>query len=135
MPFLAVDHPMLACRDVAKLADWYCTVLGMHVIARAEAKPSCLVGYGTELGTSAAIEMTPARDPGLEPASVARFAPGFRHVAICVSDFDEAYAALKNANVVFTTEPHEAMGGGKTVLFRDPEGNELQIIQRTKRKY
>jgi len=47
-----------------------------------------------------------------------------------VSDFDQAYAALKAAGVIFIMEPMPAIGGGKLVSFRDPEGNELQIIQR-----
>ena len=39
-------------------------------------------------------------------------------------------ARLKQLGVAFTVEPGEALGGGRTVLFRDPEGNELQIVQR-----
>ena len=38
---------------------------------------------------------------------------------------------LTEPGVKFTTEPGEALGGGRTVLFRDPEGNELQIIERS----
>jgi predicted enzyme related to lactoylglutathione lyase len=51
-------------------------------------------------------------------------------VAFRVESFDAAYASLKQLGVRFITEPGEALGGGKTVLFRDPEGNELQIVQR-----
>jgi predicted enzyme related to lactoylglutathione lyase len=48
-----------------------------------------------------------------------------------VTDLDAAIAKLKALNVVFTMpQPGEAVGGGRTVLFRDPEGNELQIIER-----
>ena len=44
--------------------------------------------------------------------------------------FDSAYEKLKMLGVRFITEPGEALGGGRTILFRDPEGNELQIVQR-----
>jgi catechol 2,3-dioxygenase-like lactoylglutathione lyase family enzyme len=59
-----------------------------------------------------------------------RFQPGIRHVGFRVRDFEAAYAKLRRLGVRFVTEPGEALGGGKTVLFRDPEGNELQIVQR-----
>src|SRR5438128_1787879 len=115
-PFTGIDHPAIACRDVAKLADWYCNVLGMRVIARGEGDhPAVLVGYGDRAGASAAIELMHAADQGQEPATHGRFSPGLRHVAINVNDFDAAYARLKQAGVVFTTEPGTALGGGRTI--------------------
>jgi len=77
------------------------------------------------------IELVAAKDAGPRADSFKRFQPGIRHVALRVNDFDAAYARLKELRVAFTVEPGEAMGGGKTVLFRDPEGNELQIVQRS----
>jgi predicted enzyme related to lactoylglutathione lyase len=47
-----------------------------------------------------------------------------------VSNFDEAYGKLKTLGVKFLFEPIAAVGGGKVVSFRDPEGNELQIVER-----
>jgi predicted enzyme related to lactoylglutathione lyase len=77
------------------------------------------------------IEMGPAKDEGPLPGQYGRAQPGFRHVAFRVTDFDAAYQRLKSAGVSFVTdEPGEALGGGKTILFCDPEGNELQIVQR-----
>ena len=76
------------------------------------------------------IELAAATQEGPKASTFGRAQPGLRHVAIRVSDFESAYARLKELRVDFTTEPHEAMGGGRTVLFRDPEGNELQIVAR-----
>ena len=130
-PFTAVDHPAIACYDVRALAEWYCRTFGMRVVARNEADPPAMVvGFGEGVSGGAVIELMPARDPGARPADLKRFQPGIRHVAFRVSHFDEAYAKLRAAGVAFTTEPGEAVGGGRTVLFRDPEGNELQIVQR-----
>ena len=42
----------------------------------------------------------------------------------------ELQRQVKALGVRFITEPGEALGGGRTVLFRDPEGHELQIVQR-----
>ena len=183
MPFTALDHPAIACRDVRRLAGWYCETFGMRVLAHGDADPPAIVigfadalagdagsppdragtvtgpaddgdraGAGTAgtpghsapgsgaagagavatIGTNsgAVIELMPAKDAGPDPAEFARFQPGIRHVALRVSDFDAAYARLRAAGVRFTTEPGHAVGGGRTVLFRDPEGNELQIVQR-----
>jgi catechol 2,3-dioxygenase-like lactoylglutathione lyase family enzyme len=51
-------------------------------------------------------------------------------LALRVSDFDAACAQLKTAGVEFVGEPGLALGGGRIVSFRDPEGNELQIVER-----
>ena len=69
---------------------------------------------------------------GADPADQARFAPGLQHLALRVRNFDEAYAALGKAGVQFLSEPGDATGGGRIVSFRDPEGNELQIVERPK---
>jgi catechol 2,3-dioxygenase-like lactoylglutathione lyase family enzyme len=129
--FVAVDHPSLACAELESLCRWYCDAFGMKVVARNDVgRRGVLLGFDDAVLGAAMIELTAAKDPGPAPASIARAAPGWRHVAIRVSDFDAAYERLKELGVPFTTEPHEAMGGGRTVLFRDPEGNELQIVQR-----
>ena len=129
--FLALDHPCVACTDVRKQVEWYCLALGMRVITTdSKEPPGFLVGYDESVAGGAMIELVPARDAGPRADAFKRFQPGIRHVALRVADFDAAYARLKQLGVTFTVEPGEAMGGGKTVLFRDPEGNELQIVQR-----
>ena len=132
MLFTAIDHPAIACMDVQKQIDWYCQNLGMRVIAsNGQTPPSVVVGYGSTTTDGAMIELMPARDVGPRPYTFARFQPGIRHVAFRVSDLDAAIEQLKGLNVEFTmAEPGDAVGGGRTVLFRDPEGNELQIIER-----
>ena len=103
----------------------------MRVIASdGKEPPGFLVGYDDSPSRGAMIELVPARDEGPRADRFARFQPGLRHVALRVLDFEAAYARLKALGVPFTAEPGEALGGGRTVLFRDPEGNELQIVQR-----
>ena len=131
MLFTAVDHPSIACYDVPRQIDWYCRTFGMRVIASNDQDPpAVVVGYDETTSGGAVIELMPATDPGPRPGEGKRFQPGLRHVALRVSDFDAAYARLRDAGVPFITEPGEAVGGGRTVLFRDPEGNELQIVER-----
>jgi catechol 2,3-dioxygenase-like lactoylglutathione lyase family enzyme len=129
--FLSLDHPCIACCDVRRQVEWYCLALGMRVIATdGKEPPGFLVGYDGTTAGGAMIELVPAKDRGPRADEFARSQPGLRHVALRVKDFDAAYARLKSLGVTFTTDAGEALGGGRTVLFRDPEGNELQIVQR-----
>lgn len=131
MPYQSIDHPSIACYDVRKQADWYCSNFGMRVIASNGLEPPAMViGFGDSTTGGAMIELMPATEPGPAPPTLTRFQPGIRHVALRVSDFDAAYEKLQALGVRFITEPGIAVGGGRTILFRDPEGNELQIVQR-----
>jgi glyoxylase I family protein len=129
--YLGIDHPAIACRDVDAMASWYCTHLAMKVIAKSgSTPPAYLVGYGKNASDGAMFELMPVRDEGPAAESFGRWAPGLRHVALRVENFDAAFAKLKAIGVPFIGEPVAAVGGGKIVSFRDPEGNELQIVQR-----
>jgi methylmalonyl-CoA/ethylmalonyl-CoA epimerase len=131
MNYRCIDHPSIACYDVNKQVEWYCRTFGMQVICTNGLQPPAMViGFEDSTHGGAMIELMPATEPGERPDSLTRFQPGIRHVAFRVENFDAAFASLKQLGVRFVTEPGEALGGGKTVLFRDPEGNELQIVQR-----
>jgi catechol 2,3-dioxygenase-like lactoylglutathione lyase family enzyme len=132
MLYTAIDHGAISCRDVNRQVEWYCRHLGMRLIAtNGQEPPSVLVGYDQTASAGATIELMPAKDAGQDPDAFARFQPGVRHLALRVSNFDQAYAQLKQLGVKFLFEPVLAVGGGKIVSFRDPEGNELQIVERT----
>ncbi len=129
--FSGIDHPAIACNDVRALCDWYCRHLGMRVIVdNGHEPPTYLVGYDTAIGGGCVIELMSVKDDGPSPETFKRWQPGIRHLALRVADFDAAHAALKAAGATFIMEPAEAIGGGKVASFRDPEGNELQIIER-----
>jgi len=131
MLFTDIDHAAIACNDVQTQIDWYCAHLGMKlIVSNGQTPPSVLVGYGMGVHGGAMIELMPAREKGPKPVEVARFAQGIRHLALRVGNFDQAYAELKQAGVTFLMEPATAVGGGRVVSFRDPEGNELQIVER-----
>jgi glyoxylase I family protein len=131
MLFTGIDHPALSCYDVSRQIDWYCRNFDMRVIAsNGQNPPSAVIGYDGSPRGAAMIEMMPAKDPGPRPADAPRFQPGLRHLALRVSNFDEACAKLKAAGIEFLFEPAQAVGGGRIVSFRDPEGNELQIVER-----
>jgi glyoxylase I family protein len=70
------------------------------------------------------IESNAADRPALDMK-----APGLRHLAIAVTDFDAVYQRLQSRSVSFLTEP-EKKGGNSLVFFTDPDGNILHLLQR-----
>ena len=131
MLFTAIDHPAMSCYDPRKLAGWYCMHMGMKIIGdNGQTPPSLVLGYDVNCRAGAVLELMPVKNPGPPPVETPRFCPGLRHFAVRVSDFQKAYAQLTEAGVTFLFEPTQAVGGGPIVSFRDPEGNEVQIVQR-----
>jgi len=128
--YTAVDHLAICCRDVAKLADWYCRTLGMQLIGRHPASTSVVIGYGDSTRGGAMLELIEQKDDGPPRVEIPRFAPGVRHFALRVDDFDAAHDELTSRGIKFLGDPGVATGGGKIASFRDPEGNEVQIVQR-----
>ena len=128
MPFTGIDHPAIACYDVQRQISWYCNNLGMKVIARGET--AALVGYGEAVSGGAMIELMAKKHDGPPPIEVPTHCPGLRHLALRVKNFDEAKAKLTAAGATFMGEVGNAVGGGRIQSFRDPEGNELQIVER-----
>ena len=126
--FTAIDHPAIACYDVQRQINWYCQNLGMRVIARGET--AALVGYGEDVKGGAMIELMAKKHDGPPPIEVPTHSPGLRHLALRVQNFDEAKRKITSAGAAFIGEIGRAVGGGKIQSFRDPEGNELQIVER-----
>lgn len=123
--YRGIDHIAIAARDPRGLIEWYCTHLGMQVVAHnGQDPPTALVG-GAE---GSLFEIMPAQEAPIGEQGL--FDPGLRHVALRVDDFEAAYAHLQQLGVEFATESGTATGGGPIVSFRDPEGNILQIVQR-----
>jgi glyoxylase I family protein len=126
--FTAIDHPAIACYDVQRQVKWYCENLGMRVIARGES--AALVGYGEGVNGGAVIELMAVKHMGPPPIEIPTHCPGLRHLALRVKNFDEAHKKLTSAGATFIGQPGIAVGGGRIQSFRDPEGNELQIVER-----
>lgn len=121
--FIGIDHPAIAADDVEMLSKWYCDVLGYEVYVRTE-KPIYII----KAPDGTFIEVMPKDEhPRLNRTTCT---PGWSHLALRVSDMDQAMAALEQQGVVWEGAEFEAVGGGRIRNFMDPEGNLLQIVQR-----
>ena len=122
--FTGIDHPAIAADDVETLSKWYCDVLGYKVFAKTD-KPIYIV----EAPDGTYIEIMP-KDETLRPERTV-CTPGWSHLALRVSDMDAAMEALDGHGVEWLGDEFGAVGGGRIRNFNDPEGNLLQIVQRT----
>ena len=100
--------------DLERAADFYERVLGLSK----KYQFSTYAGFdcgGVEIGL---IPGTPAGEQEGAPC-----------VDFLVQDVDEAYRTLRERGVRFLKEPHDTPWGGRIVLFADPDGNVLQLVQ------
>jgi Lactoylglutathione lyase and related lyases len=122
--FTGIDHPAIAADDVETLSKWYCDVLGYKVFAKTD-KPIYII----EAPDGTYIEVMP-KDETIRPERTV-CTPGWSHLALRVSDMDAAMEALDGHGVEWLGDEFGAVGGGRIRNFNDPEGNLLQIVQRT----
>ncbi len=115
-----IEHTAIASPDPAALAQWYVDTLGFVINYKGS------TAYFVKAPNGTMIEIIPAEG---EQGPNTLKSPGLRHLALTVTDFENAYATLKRNNVSFLSEPQESKGN-KVVFFTDPEGNILHLLQR-----
>lgn len=121
--FLGIDHPAIAAEDVDALSDWYVATLGYEKVFRHDKPVWILRAHDGTL-----LEVMP-RDETPRPERTT-WTPGWSHLAIRVSDFEQAQALLNEKGVQWTGNEMNAIGGGRVRNFIDPDGNMLQILER-----
>ena len=56
--------------------------------------------------------------------------PGIDHISFAVSDVDALHGRLLKAGVAFGGPPEDQSWGARTVGLKDPDGNNLYLLQR-----
>ncbi len=121
--FTGIDHPAIAAENVDQLANWYCEVLGYEKYFRHE-KPVWIL----KARDNTLIEIMP-RDDTPRPERTT-WTPGWSHLALRVSNIEQAITYLEGKGVEWGGELINAIGGGKVRTFYDPDGNMLQVVER-----
>jgi glyoxylase I family protein len=122
--FSGFEHAAIAAHDSKGLADWYIKIFGLRVVYDNGKTPPT---YLLSAPDGTVIEIMPA---ACEDRTIyGQYAPGLRHLAIAVPDFEAALDHLRKHGVeaFFDYRPSEA---SKLIFFRDPEGNILHLIWR-----
>jgi glyoxylase I family protein len=122
MHFTGLEHTAIASPNPKRLADWYVDTLGWVINFEYDGN------YFVRAPNGGMLEIIPSQ--GDAPSTAMR-TPGLRHLAVMVSDFDSAHAALRAKGVEFAGEPFENQGN-RLVFFTDADGNLLHLIARPK---
>ncbi len=112
-----LSHFAVRARDVAASTKWYEEILGYEVFMDQRNDPTMPRTFGMIGGV--AIEIYKAPDA----ADIA----GSAVISFSVDDIEAAHAALRSKGL-----GHEKLmtfGDARLVLFRDPDGNVLEVIQ------
>jgi glyoxylase I family protein len=120
MLFTGLEHTALASPEPKRLAQWYVDTLGFRINYEYDGN------YFVRAADGSMLEIIPSQG---EPAATGMRTPGIRHLAVAVSDFDEAHEALKAKGVTFLTEPINN-AGNRLLFFADVDGNILHLIAR-----
>jgi glyoxylase I family protein len=120
--FKGVEHTAIASPDPRSLAQWYVDHLEFVINHEYDGN------YFVKAANGAMLEIIPSEGPRAEQAMKA---PGFRHLAIMVDDFDGAYAQLVGQGVKFVTQPANVKGN-RLVFFLDGDSNLVHLVQREK---
>jgi len=122
--FKGIEHVTIAAKDPKGLARWYCSTFGFKIAYESTRSLTTYVRLGESL-----IEIVEAGN--VERVPHGEKDPGFRHMAMSVTDISRAYEKLRSLGVAFKSEPREKEGVW-TAFFEDPERNLLHLIQRSK---
>lgn len=119
------EHTALVSPDPEKLAQWYVNAFGFAINYRSATSKTTFV----KAPNGSMLEIILSNGNARAPQTLRDM--GIRHLAVAVTDFDAAYARLKEMGTAFLGEP-ETSKGNRIVFFTDPDGNYLHLIQREK---
>lgn len=130
--FTGIEHLAIAAHEPETLAAWYGRLLNFKTYLTFDNGPekpkTCMIGL-TPSGPF--IEIIPAvREKPL--SSKENLDPGISHIAVSVSDFDAAVAALDGAGVKKEGAERAAPFNSRVQFYRDPEGNLFHLLFRPK---
>jgi len=118
--FAGLEHTAIASPSPARLAQWYVDHLGFRINFEYDGN------YFVRAANGAMLEIIPSE--GVRAEQKMRD-EGIRHLAIEVTDFEAAHAALVAQGVHFTGQPYVNQGN-RLVFFTDCDGNFVHLIQR-----
>lgn len=108
--------------DIAAAKEFYVDCLGFGVAFADPDHGVCVLDAGT---TQLVVEKIVDDAPEDEQALVGRFTG----VSFAVDDIVSKHADMRTRGVEFSGKPEQQYWGGWLATFRDPAGNELQLVQ------
>jgi methylmalonyl-CoA epimerase len=116
-----IDHIAIAVADLDAAISLFATVFGMRAVHREE-----IAGYGVRVATLSTGGTPIELVQGITPDSpitkfVAERGPGMHHVALEVTDIDEALSLLRDQGVALIDQTARPGKQGSRVAFIHPK--------------
>jgi lactoylglutathione lyase len=131
-----LDHVGLNVADLEAMTAWYGNALGLRVEFEFALPQFAFRGVMLCHGSGYRLELLTREGnvAGMQPAGPvdAALTRGFGHLALDVSDLDEAYGALLAAGASGRMSPRPSpQRGVRMAYLGDPEGNLIELLDRT----
>jgi catechol 2,3-dioxygenase-like lactoylglutathione lyase family enzyme len=137
-----VHHAAISVRDLDRSIEFYCGLLGMQALHRADFAGSAMERITQLPGTRGRAAMlrvgaqhlelfefaVPQPRARVERRAVCEF--GISHFCLEVADIETEYERLKAAGVEFHCAP-QPFGPSKATYARDPDGNVFELLERS----
>ncbi len=124
---IAHSHAGVYVSDIARSVAFYRDLLGFDVrYDSAPGQPGDRVVIGLIAGL--AVELVKKAELGVVAAPVAADGMGIANLSFSVPDVDQAYAALLARDLANMDRPTTLPSGVRLVLFRDPDGNLIELL-------
>ena len=118
-----VEHLALCAQDVPALVAWYQRVFDLELIREGESGPLFL-----RFADGFLLEVLGAEGADASPPPAKE--KGYRHIALSVLSLETLVDALKQEGVAVVEDFRIVPNGTKLFLFRDIEGNLVQLVER-----
>jgi glyoxylase I family protein len=129
--FTGIEHIAIASRSPEALAAFYVEALGFTVKATFDNGEGMPKTFMLALGSGPMIEIVPA-DRMKFTRDKQNSDPGIVHLAMSVSNFDQAAQKLNNTSARPEGDERQGAHGARVRFYRDPEGNLFHILWRPK---
>jgi catechol-2,3-dioxygenase len=125
--FDAVAHLDLSVSDVESSARWYCDVLGLRRLRRADLENRIMIVLRHD-DSGLIIGLNQHHEPAADRFDERR--PGLDHVGFAVterSQLDDWQARLAELGVAHSPVQDAPSGSGAALVFRDPDNIQLEF--------
>ena len=119
---LGMRHVALRVRDIEKSLDFYSRVLGMQVEWRPDPRNAYLTSGNDNLA------LHEAEDPAQLAVGPATSLDHFGFFVSRPEQVDEWARRLETRGVPLVQQPKTHRDGARSIYFRDPDGNLLQLL-------
>jgi catechol 2,3-dioxygenase-like lactoylglutathione lyase family enzyme len=117
---LGVRHLALRVRDLKRSLDFYTRIMNMHI----EWQPDADNAYLTSGSDNLALHQSPAAGPAEPTGALDHF--GF---LVATPDEVDGWARdLEARGVELVQQPKTHRDGARSIYFRDPDGNLIQLL-------